>query len=206
MYTVITAFLNFRTSLSSWIRFPVSKDDEKLRVWKGISQALEIVKSSEVSVFFGGSNLDLTRTWSKIILTYYALWWLLYDLSRYCIEEKIWREHAPLLNMSSVVSNCSQPRWTHETMVIDDLVWMILFPKFDYPKKVANYISSIDRLGWFIVYIVACSVNSSVFSTPEKSQNYKERFNRSCTKVILINLCAKRLDSLIDIFDLIRHI
>ena len=106
--------------------------------------------------------------------------------------------------MSSVVSNSSQPR--HETKVMDDLVWMILFPKFDYPKKFANYISSIDRLGWFIVYIFACSIDLIAFSTPEKDQNYKERFNRSCTKVILINLCAKLLDSLIDIFDLIRHI
>ena len=134
MYAVITAFLNFRKSLCLWICFPVppSQDDEKLRVWKDIYQALESVKSSEGICFFGGSNLDLTRTWSKIILTYYALW-LLYDLSRYCIEEKIWREHAPLLNMSSVVSNSSQPR--HETKVMDDLVWMILFPKFDYSKK-----------------------------------------------------------------------
>ena len=90
----------------------------------------------------------------------------------------------------------------HGWSCLDDLVSKVWLSK----KKVANYISSIDRLGWFIVYIVACSVNLSAFSTPEKDQNYKERFNRSCTKVILINLCAKLLDSLIDIFDLIRHI
>lgn len=143
MYAVITAFLNFRTSLFMGT-FPSLKDDEKLRVWKGISQPWKVLSHQKVSVFFGGSNLNLTRTWSKIILTYYALWWLLYDLSRYCIEEKIWREHAPLLNMSSVVSNSSQPR--HETKVMDDLVWMILFPKFDYPKK--SRIIFLQSIGW----------------------------------------------------------
>ena len=119
-----------------------SKRRWEIKSLKRHLSALESVKSSEGIRFFRRVKFKLNSY--VIENNSNLLWWLPNDLSRYCIEEKIWREHAPLLNMSSVVSNSSQPR--HETKVMDDLVWMILFPKFDYPKK--SRIIFLQSIGW----------------------------------------------------------